>query len=48
MNPKVTINDVKAMTEPTKDFLCTPEDNVYDVEFVYFKIRNPDTNTNLF
>lgn len=48
MNNSITIDDVRALTKPTKDFLCKPEDNIYDIEFILFKIRNPDDNMVLF
>lgn len=36
------------MTAPTEDFLCKPEDNIYGIEFVFFKIRNAINNQTLF
>lgn len=30
------------------DFLCRAEDNIYQIEFVRFKIRDMETNTTLF
>ena len=48
MHQSITVEQAKALTEPTKDFLCKPEDNIYDIEFILFKIRNPDDNQILF
>ena len=48
MQTKTTIEEVRALTEPTNDYLCTPEDNIYDIEFVLFRIRNADQNQVLF
>ena len=48
MQNKATIEEVRALTEPTSDYLCNPEDNVFDIEFVLFRIRNADQNQVLF
>ena len=32
----------------TEDYLCTPEDNVYQIDFTRFKIRDLHSNTTLF
>uniref|UniRef100_A0A914I822 GMP phosphodiesterase delta subunit domain-containing protein n=1 Tax=Globodera rostochiensis TaxID=31243 RepID=A0A914I822_GLORO len=41
-------DDVLRLNCITKDFLCRPEDNVYDIEFVRFKVRDIDSETVLF
>lgn len=48
MSKSVTLEEVRALEEPTQDYLCTPEDNIYDIEFVCFRIRNAETNHVLF
>jgi protein unc-119 len=45
---KVTVEEVMDLKAPTQDYLCTPEDNIYDIEFVLFRIRNADSNQVLF
>lgn len=40
MNPNITIEEVRNLQAPTEGFLCTPDANTYQIEFVYFKIRN--------
>ena len=32
----------------TEDYLCSPEDNVYQIDFTRFKIRDLHSNTTLF
>jgi len=48
MKQAYTIDQIRNIKEPTKEFLCSLEDNIYGIEFVYFKIRNADTNQLLF
>lgn len=31
MSKSVTLEEVRALEEPTKDYLCRPEDNIYDI-----------------
>ena len=45
---KVTPEDVLALKEITDTYLCSPEANVYGIDFTRFKIRDMDTNTVLF
>ena len=40
--------EVLALQEVTEDYLCSPEDNVYGIDFTRFKIRDLDTKTTLF
>jgi len=44
----VTPDDVLRMTKVTKNYLCRPEANVYDIEFTRFKIRDLDSGAVLF
>lgn len=48
MNNKLTKAQIRQLKQPTKDYLCSPEDNIYGIQFVYFKIRNALNNQNLF
>lgn len=48
MSKTLTLEQIRSLEEPTKEYLCTPEDNIYDIEFVCFRIRNADTNQVLF
>eukprot|EP00096_Caligus_rogercresseyi_P007053 TRINITY_DN2436_c0_g1_i1.p1 TRINITY_DN2436_c0_g1~~TRINITY_DN2436_c0_g1_i1.p1 ORF type:complete len:210 (+),score=78.65 TRINITY_DN2436_c0_g1_i1:111-740(+) len=43
-----TPEDVLKFDRITEEYLCPPEDNVYDVEFTRFKIRDLDSNVTLF
>jgi len=45
---KVTPEDVLALKEITDTYLCSPEANVFGIDFTRFKIRDMDTNTVLF
>ncbi|KAM9814146.1 protein unc-119 homolog B-like [Neosynchiropus ocellatus] len=40
--------DVLGLRMATRGYLCKPEDNVYNVDFVRFKIRDLETGTVLF
>ncbi|KAF7634378.1 PHD-type domain-containing protein [Meloidogyne graminicola] len=44
----VTPEDVLRLNSVTEGFLCRPEDNVFDIEFVRFKVRDIDSETVLF
>uniref|UniRef100_A0A914NLX5 GMP phosphodiesterase delta subunit domain-containing protein n=1 Tax=Meloidogyne incognita TaxID=6306 RepID=A0A914NLX5_MELIC len=44
----VTPEDVLRLNCVTEGFLCRPEDNIYDIEFVRFKVRDIDSETVLF
>jgi len=44
----ITPEDVLCLKSVTKDYLCKPEDNVYEIDFRRFKIRDIETDTTLF
>ncbi|KAI1729978.1 GMP-PDE, delta subunit domain-containing protein [Ditylenchus destructor] len=44
----ITPEDVLRLNHISSDFLCSLEDNVYDIEFVRFKIRDMDSDSVLF
>lgn len=44
----ITPDDVLRLNYITESFLCRPEDNIYDIEFVRFKVRDIDTDSVLF
>ena len=44
----ISPNDVLRLNCITENFLCRPEDNIYDIEFVRFKVRDIDTESVLF
>uniref|UniRef100_A0A915DWV4 PHD-type domain-containing protein n=1 Tax=Ditylenchus dipsaci TaxID=166011 RepID=A0A915DWV4_9BILA len=44
----ITAEDVLRLNQITTDFLCRLEDNVYDIEFVRFKIRDMENDCVLF
>jgi hypothetical protein len=44
----VTTDDVIRLPKITEGYLCSPEANVYDIEFTRFKIRDMETGTVLF
>ncbi|XP_046385781.1 protein unc-119 homolog B isoform X2 [Ischnura elegans] len=44
----VTPEDVLRLPRVTENYLCSPEANVYDIDFTRFKIRDLDTGTVLF
>jgi hypothetical protein len=48
MSKGLSLEEIRGLKEPTKEFLCGLEDNVFDIEFVYFRIRNAETNQALF
>ena len=48
MSSTLTLEEIRHLEAPTEDFLCKPEDNIYGIEFVYFKIRNAINNQVLF
>ncbi|XP_049588625.1 protein unc-119 homolog B-like [Syngnathus scovelli] len=47
-NGCVTPEDVLGLRVATRGYLCKPEDNVYNIDFVRFKIRDLETGTVLF
>ncbi|XP_010874646.1 protein unc-119 homolog B [Esox lucius] len=44
----ITPDDVLGLRAVTRDYLCKPEDNVYNIDFTRFKIRDLETGTVLF
>ncbi|XP_067121073.1 protein unc-119 homolog B [Centruroides vittatus] len=44
----ISPDDVLRLTKITESYLCSPEANVYDIDFTRFKIRDMDTGTVLF
>lgn len=44
----VTPEDVLRLPKATQGFLCAPEANVYEIEFVHFKLRDLESGTTLF
>lgn len=44
----ISPDDVLRLTKITENYLCSPEANVYDIDFTRFKIRDMDTGTVLF
>ncbi|KAH7716918.1 retinal protein [Aphelenchoides avenae] len=44
----ITPEDVLRLNKITEDFLVKPEDNIYNIEFVRFKIRDMETQHVLF
>ncbi|XP_037783857.1 protein unc-119 homolog B-like [Penaeus monodon] len=46
--PIISPEDVLRLNKITENYLCSPEANVYDIDFTRFKIRDMDTDTVLF
>ncbi|KAF8764520.1 protein unc-119 homolog B-like [Argiope bruennichi] len=44
----ITPDDVLRLNKVTENYLCSPEANVYDIDFTRFKIRDMETGTVLF
>ncbi|XP_068598575.1 protein unc-119 homolog B-like [Brachionichthys hirsutus] len=44
----ITPEDVLGLSAATRGYLCKPEDNIYNVDFVRFKVRDLETSTVLF
>lgn len=44
----ITPDDVLRLPKITETYLCTPEANVYDIDFTRFKIRDLDSGAILF
>ncbi len=40
---QVTPEFVKALNKPTAEFLCKPTDNLFEILFLEFKIRDVDS-----
>ncbi|KAG7479598.1 hypothetical protein JOB18_029683 [Solea senegalensis] len=47
-NTVITPEDVLGLQKITKDYLCSPEENVHMIDFTRFKIRDMETGTVLF
>nr|XP_053646146.1 protein unc-119 homolog B-like isoform X1 [Cherax quadricarinatus] len=48
MKSVISPEDVLRLNKITENYLCSPEANVYDIDFTRFKIRDMDTGTVLF
>lgn len=48
LRSEVTPEDVLRLDKITETYLCSPEANVYDIDFTRFKIRDLETGTVLF
>ncbi|RNA33678.1 hypothetical protein BpHYR1_035511 [Brachionus plicatilis] len=44
----ITPDDILKLNGPTQNYLCKISDNVYEIDFVHFKIRDMDKNRTLF
>ncbi|KAK6483638.1 protein unc-119-like protein B-like [Huso huso] len=44
----ITPDEVLGLRAVTRDYLCKPEDNIYNIDFTRFKIRDLETGTVLF
>ncbi|KAJ8275511.1 hypothetical protein COCON_G00072630 [Conger conger] len=47
-NSVITPEDVLGLQKITENYLCSPEENVYNIDFTRFKIRDMETSTVLF
>uniref|UniRef100_A0AAR2M0B7 Protein unc-119 homolog A n=1 Tax=Pygocentrus nattereri TaxID=42514 RepID=A0AAR2M0B7_PYGNA len=47
-NTIITPEDVLGLQKITENYLCSPEDNIYNIDFTRFKIRDMETGTVLF
>jgi len=45
---KITADDVLRLDRATESYLVTPEANIYDINFVRFKLRDLDSGATLF
>lgn len=49
MKPKLTVFKINSLfLFHITDYLCKPEDNIYNIDFTRFKIRDLETGTVLF
>ncbi|XP_006640967.2 protein unc-119 homolog A [Lepisosteus oculatus] len=46
--PVITPEDVLGLQKITENYLCSPDENVYSIDFTRFKIRDMETGTVLF
>jgi hypothetical protein len=44
----ITIDYIKSLIRPTDKFLCTLNDNIYDIKFLSFRVRDLDSGFVLF
>jgi hypothetical protein len=44
----ITIEYVKSLTSPAEKFLCSLSDNIYDIKFLSFRVRDLDSGFVLF
>jgi hypothetical protein len=44
----ITIDYVKSLNKPTDHFLCSLSDNIYDIKFLSFRVRDLDSGFTLF
>ena len=44
----ITIEYVKSLTTPSEKFLCSLSDNIYDIKFLSFRVRDLDSGFVLF
>ena len=44
MNTNYNLKDIQELNQPTNNFLVQLENNVYDIKFLGFKMRDTDTN----
>lgn len=45
---KISPDDILKLNKHTKNYLCEPKENIYQIEFVRFKIRDAESNVTLF
>lgn len=45
---QITPEIVKAFNKPTHGFLCSPKDNIYQIKFLHFKVRDLISGQTLF
>lgn len=45
---KISPDDVLRLDRVTEDYLCSPEANVYNLDFTRFKIRDMESGATLF
>ncbi|CAD5120833.1 DgyrCDS9387 [Dimorphilus gyrociliatus] len=46
--PFITVDDVSQLTKITEKYLCSPEANIYNIDFTRFKLRDIDSGNVLF
>lgn len=44
----ITPDDIFNLTKISDDYLCSPDANIYEIDFTRFKIRDLETNSVLF